>query len=164
MVYHPAFCPYADLFNIKNGKVVVWKVHHWVYSSPTWPPMAFSISGAGKKKKLYEVVSDRLSLKHSPQDRLACHTVNRSGIEMWLAVCIQENRCGSAVCIQERTRCSSQCVCRRTPKLEGPCTSSNYRDQSWLVLLRVTKYRNCASSNCFNVGTISLAETIRMLQ
>lgn len=81
MVYHPAFSLYADLFNIKNDKAVACKVHHWVHPSPTWPPVAFSISGAGKKK-LCEAVSDRFNLKRSTRDRLACQTVNQSGIEM----------------------------------------------------------------------------------
>lgn len=81
MVYQPGFGLYADLFSIKNDKEVVCKVHHWAYPSPTWPPMAFSISGA-RKKKQYEVVSDRLNLKHSPQDRLACRTANQSCTEV----------------------------------------------------------------------------------
>lgn len=171
MVCQPGFCLYADLFSIKNDKAVVCKVHHWSYPSPTWSPIAFSISGA-RKKKPYEVVSDRLNLKHSPQDRLACRTVNLSCIEVWLAVCIQEhrcgfavwiqkNRCGPAVCILEH-RCGSAVLAGKHQSKRCPCASSNCRHQPWLVLLRMTEYQECASSNCVSVGTISLTKTARM--
>lgn len=159
MVYQPGFCLYADLFSIKNDKEVVCKVHHWAYPSPTWPPMAFSISGA-RKKKQYEVVSDRFNLKHSPQDRLACQTVNRSCTEVWLHTGAQMWFCRVDI---EQQMWSCSVLAGEHQSRRYPCVSSNCRDQPSLVLLRMTEHQECASSHCANVGTISFTKTVRML-
>lgn len=113
MVCQPGFCLYADLFSIKNDKAVICKVHHWAYPSLTWSPIAFSISGA-RKKKQYEVVSDRLNLKHSPQDRLACQTVNLSCIEVWFAVWIYRSTDVVLQCGYRRTDVVLQCAFQST--------------------------------------------------